>query len=325
MRGSALAAVHVIVPEGWSVDGGVDWRPQSSTPAEVRLSVHDAAGRAFQLLPQRAFAWRFADDPASPRPLPPGGPQQLPPFGDAVVFIERIVVPELHGGASAIEVLAREPLPAVARVVAASGADAARRDVSAARVRVRTSERGEIWDEDIYCVLVQTRAPAAGEEMIQWGPERLYLLRAHEGQLDAENAVLQSIASSYRLDATWTARYRVLLDALEHRVAWTSVGDGELGAFLERARIAEVDGRGADAAEAEALRTRVNAVLAAHFGKTETFFDPRNEREVLLPRGYARAWASARGDYLVTVDPDLDLRAADADGDWAELHAVSAR
>ena len=324
-EGLGAPAVHVLAPERWRVEGAVTWRAQSAAPAEVRLKVYSPDdGRAFELLPRRAFAWRVADDPASPRPLA-SDVHQMPPIGDSVVFIERVVVPELHPAATSVQVISREPLPAVARAVAGAAGEARHRDVSAARVRVRASENGASWDEDIYCVLVQTRAPAGGEEIVYWGPERLYVLRARQDQLERAGAVLESVASSFRLDATWSARYAALLRMLEERDARTRLGEAELASLLAQARRVEADGRSFSARDAEERRARINSVLSAHFGRTETLFDPRNEREVLLPRGYAHAWASERGDYLVTSTPDLDPRSKDAGGRWAELHAVSAR
>ena len=70
---------------------------------------------------------------------------------------------------------------------------------------------------------------------------------------------------------------------------------------------------------------RVNAVMAMHYGRTQTFFDARNEREVSLPRGFARAWANVNGDYLLSASAESDPGASDAESSWAELHAVSAR
>ncbi len=320
-------AVHLLVPEGWVVQGGVVWRHDGSIAVDVDLRVGHADGsRQIHVLPKREFIWRFADDPANPRPLAGIALEQKPPFGDAVVFVERELVPALYPETTTVELLGREPLPQVARVVASGAtAGAGHPDVSAARVRLRASAAPDTWDEDIYCVLVQTRAPAAGEELVRWGTERVYVLRAKPGELDKASALLETIASSYRVDPSWAARYRALTTALDSGPGRGRIGKRELEPYLVAAQSAPVDPRDAVARDAEAMRVRVNSVLATHYARTETFFDPRNEREVLLPRGFARAWANARGDYLMSVDPASDPRASDPEAQWAELHAVSAR
>jgi hypothetical protein len=320
-------AVHLLVPDGWVVEGGLSWRPETAMLVDVHLRIRDAARtRELQLLPKREYVWRFADDPAAPRPLASATHDQKPPFGDAVVYVERELVPTLHAPTAEIELVSREPLPALARVIAAaSPGGAGHPDVSAARVRLKAREAERVWEEDVYCVLVQNRAPAGGEELVRWGTERVYVLRAGPGDLDDASALLETIASSYRIDPAWAARYRALRSALDARPGRGRIGKSELDAHLETARSIEVDPRDAAAHEAEALRARVNSVLAAHYGRTESFFDPRNEREVLLPRGFARAWANARGDYLMSGDAASDPRTADPAAQWAELHAVSAR
>ena len=158
-----------------------------------------------------------------------------------------------------------------------------------------------------------------------WGPERLYSFRAPEGRLDEHYGVLQSISASMRFDDGWTGRYSMLRADIRDRPGRSRISDREFALFLQSARDSHANAHSAVAAAQERLRARVNTVLAAEFGETETFFDPRSEREVSLPRGFARAWASSRGDYLVirdsSYDPSVD---APAEG-WAELHAVSAR
>jgi len=227
--------------------------------------------------------------------------EQKPPFGDAVVFLEHEVVPALRSGDARVEIVQREPLPQVARAVAAGGwSTKDSRDVSAARVRATTSENGETMDADVYCVLVQLRTPAAGEELIRWGPELSYVLRAKPGDLEPASGLLEAIVASFRIDAAW----------------WNRQGGAAIAG--DRAREREFE-------DAKSLRERVSAALAAHYGRTEIYFDSRTEREVHLPRGYRHAWANARGDYLLSSDSSRDPRTEDSAGDWAELYAVSAR
>jgi hypothetical protein len=151
------------------------------------------------------------------------------------------------------------------------------------------------------------------------------VLRAPEGRLDEHYGLLQSVASSLRFDDAWLGRYALLRSDVSDRPGRSRISDREFELFLQSARDAHTSARSTDAVEQERLRGRVNAVIAAEFGQTETFFDPRSEREVALPRGFARAWASSHGDYLVSRDADDDPRAEDPADEWAELHAVSAR
>jgi hypothetical protein len=126
------------------------------------------------------------------------------------------------------------------------------------------------------------------------------MLRARPGELDRASGLLEAIVASFRIDADW----------------WRRQG----GAAIVGDR-----GREGEFQDATSLRQRVSAALAAHYGRTEIYFDSRTEREVHLPRGYRRAWANARGDYLLNSDSSRDPRTEDPGGEWAELFAVSAR
>jgi hypothetical protein len=319
-------AFHLLLPQGWTMKSGIAWRPDSASPADLELSATSRdANLTFRVLRRASYAWRSRGEEDSARPfVGPRGYEMQPPVGDAVVFIERVVLPEqYHGGA--YQVLDRRPLPAVARVVANASANRNRVDVSAARVRIRIRTDSAAFDEDVYCVLVQSRTTSNGEEIVVWGAERLYAFRAPEGRLDEHQGILESVASSLRFDDAWLGRYGMLRQDLRDRPGRARIGEREFELFLASAKGSHANARSSEALEQERLRARVNAVLAAELGATENFFDPRSEREVSLPRGFARAWASSNGEYLVVGDGAYDPReSAPAEG-WAELHAVSAR
>lgn len=320
------AALHVLLPHGWTLKGGIVWRPDSASPADTDVRVESEDGSlSVRALPKHSYVWRSrgTDDKMHPF-IGPRGYDPQPPVGDAVVFVERVVLPEQHRRGT-YEVLERRPLPSIARVVASGTESHGPADVSAARVRVRVRTEGGVFDEDVYCVLVQSRSTETGEELVYWGAERLYALRAPLGQLDQNQGLLQSVASSLRFDDAWLGRYSMLRQDIGDRPGRSRISDREFELFLASAKDSHANARSAVAERQERLRSRVNAVLAAELGATETFFDSRTEREVSLPRGYPRAWASANGEYLVTIDPSYDPRtAAPAEG-WVELHAVSAR
>jgi len=317
-------AVHLLVPQGWRMGGSVAWRPDSASPATLELSVtSEDASFGFRVLRKESYVWRSRGEESATRPLiAPRGYELQPPVGDAVVFVERIVLPEQHHRRT-YEVLERRPLPGVARAVANAAGNHSKVDVSAARVRVRVRAGDTTFDEDVYCVLLQSRKTSNGEELVFWGPERLYAFQAPEGRLDERQGVLQSVASSLRFDDAWLGRYSMLRQDIRDRPGHARIGEREFELFLASAK--NSNARSPDSVDQERLRARINAVLSVELGATENFFDSRSEREVTLPRGFARAWASSGGEYLVSSDPAYDPRqAAPAEG-WAELYAVSTR
>jgi hypothetical protein len=319
-------ALHLLLPRGWKIDGGIVWRPDSASPADIDVHVaSDDAQLAFRVLPRRSYVWRSRGSEDKTRPfIGPRGYETQPPVGDATVFVERVVLPEQHRRGS-YEVLDRRLLPSIARVIANGTEGRGPSDVSAARVRVRVRADGGVFDEDVYCVLVQSRTTSSGEELVFWGPERLYLFRAPEGRLDESQGLLQSVSSSLRFDDAWLGRYSMLRQDIRDRPGRSRISEREFELFLASAKDSHANAHSAIAADQERLRARVNTVLATEFAVTETFFDPRSEREVSLPRGFARAWASSNGEYLVSRDPAYDPRVEGSAAGWAELHAVSAR
>lgn len=319
-------ALHLLIPRGWTSRGGIVWRPDSASPAHLDLRVEsDDSKLGYRVYPQRSYVWRARGGDANSGPfIAPRGYEPEPPVGDAVVFIEKVVLPE-HLRPGSYRVLERRAMPTLARVIASAMSNRGSSDVSAARVRVRVDAEQHTFDEDVYCVLVQTRKVERGEELVFWGPERVYSFRAPPGQLEAHYGILQSVASSVRFDGGWTGRYSMLRADISRRPGRSRVTEREFSLFLQSARDSHANARSNTAVEQEQLRLRVNAVLAAELRSTEAFFDPRSEGEVALPTGFARAWGNARGDFLLSADSVYDPRDTAPTEGWAELHAVSAR
>jgi TPR repeat protein len=317
-------AMHVFVPTGWSVRGSIEWRSEVAFPAMVVVSVENDDGVALTTLPKRMYAWHFeAGDEKKPF-LSRRGYESRPPVGDAVVYIERIVIPEQRGLRGA-QILDRQPLPAVSRVVAADLAQRGMRaDVSAARVRISYVADERDLEADVFAVLKQVRDTDFGGEVILWGAEHLYLYRAPAGTLDRHAALLDAIAASLRFDDAWWSRYEGLLAALADRPGRSQISEREFEMFLTSAEGSR-PGRSPSASTREARRARFHASMASELGRTEIFFDPRTDREIAFPKGYARIWAGRLGQYRAIVDPREDLSRAEPTAEWVELHAVSTR
>jgi len=72
----------------------------------------------------------------------------------------------------------------------------------AGRFRYSYSLAGRQMEEDIYCVLSYTSAPAV--QSVYWSPEQLYSIRAERSELDQKTKLMQAIVSSIRINLQCT-------------------------------------------------------------------------------------------------------------------------
>jgi hypothetical protein len=326
-RALGLPAVHLLVPDGWRLEGRVAYRSDLASPAVIDVRVESPEHAAYRSLPRASYAWRLVErgGKATPPFIGMRGYVARPPVGDAGVYLEHVVVADLYPSRRP-NVQERQNLPGLARVVAADiTRRGARGEASAARVRVTYDDAGIAYEEDLYCVLTQIMSSMSGEEIVSWGPERLYALRAPVGMLNSRLALLETIAASMRYDEAWSARYRTLLEELGARPGRSRISEREMDLFLQSARSSGFGSAGHLDRTQEQARVRVNSAIAAELGRTRIYFDPQRQQQVALPTGFAQAWVDAKGGVRLSTGPHDDPARSDPTGGWVELHPVTSR
>ena len=200
---NGIDAYSVLIPDGWTFDGRVEWRHDMANLAASILTVADpATGAAIETF------WPVQYDYAQP-PLMPLGSNWLGAIVRAPLsardFVTKVFVPQYRPGAKVVSV---ESLPKVAASVRDDLQPTAGGTVDADSVRVRLStKRGSVaFDEDVYVTLGYS---AAGG-VYQWGPRNLYAFRAPAGRLDAVTPLLEAIASSGHVTPLWSANYQIV-------------------------------------------------------------------------------------------------------------------
>ena len=110
---------------------------------------------------------------------------ELQPAMDPQTFVSRIVMPRYRRQIGPVTPIGGGELPAVAQAAQSSGMPSQMR---AGRFRYSYSLAKRLMEEDVYCVLSYTSAPAV--QSVYWSPEQLYSIRAERGQLDQKTKLM---------------------------------------------------------------------------------------------------------------------------------------
>ena len=200
---NGIDAYSVLVPEGWTFTGKVEWRHDMANLAASILTVEDpSSGAAIETF------WPVQYDYAQPLLMPVGSnwlgaivKEPMP----AKEYVAKILLPQYRPGAKVVSV---ESLPNVAKAVRSGLQPVAGGtvDADAVRVRISTKHSGVAFDEDFYV----TVAYSAAGGVYQWGPVSLYSFRAPAGTLDAATPILEAITSSGQVTPLWSANYQIV-------------------------------------------------------------------------------------------------------------------
>jgi hypothetical protein len=345
----AVGKVHyeVLVPIDWKFESklvvsgcmqDLEWLSFRAQNADGTLAVGKAPD----------FSWHYSDNgflqyvfqgqtrnTTGRKGCEVGGP--LP----AADLLRKVVLPKLRPGKTVVSV---EPYPEFEQIARAqvglppragsgwSPPSPGRPSVDAARARLRYELDGRPVEEWVTAVTISQATPAGGGQPGQRPPMTynshagmLFAMRAPQGQLEANEKLLKTVALSVRRDPAWGRQldanidhYQQLVDednirtvnrmvAARNRLEWQIVG-----ARLESsARLSEAAHAGFSAADQNILGV-------------QSFQNPSTGSTVQLSNQYGHAWSNGDGSqYVVTNDPDYDPNSdPNRSGNWTRLQYV---
>jgi hypothetical protein len=311
--GIGTEAFSLLVPAGWEVEGGVQWRLDNPAfPAYGAVKVRNPRGtEEFEVFPNLPFFW--TNNPMVMTTNPPGskyfGNVVRQPVG-AEQALRQIVLPAFRGGVGEVKVAEAKPVPELAKMAreahgpAQPGVNVA---TDAARVRVEYEASGRKMEEEIYGV-VQTLAFSMntfqGVVVNQnWWVDYLFSFKAEKGKLDASAGVLQTVAFSFRINKDWYNRYVQLVEMLIQRQIRQIRQIGEISRMISQTSREISEDRQRRWEKDQAVRDRMNEEYSRYVRGVDAYNDPNKGGPVELPAGYGNAWSNKLGEYIVTESP----------------------
>lgn len=289
-----MEALRLLVPADWRVDGGILWRHDRAILATAVLRIFNPNGaEELNLLPVEQFA---QSNPGYGFGIGSNYlGSELQPAMDPQTFVARIVMPRYRGQTGPITPSGGGELPAVAQAVQTPGMPSQMR---AGRFRFSYSLAGRQMEEDVYCVLSYTSAPAV--QSVYWSPAHLYSIRAERGQLDQKTKLMQAIVSSSRINLQWFNAYLQVWEMWKANVMQSIQNAGNLSRYISGINN-QITAMNREAWEQQqASHERISRRFSEYIRGVDTYQNPVTNQPVQLPGGYGRAWTNALGEYIVS-------------------------
>jgi hypothetical protein len=296
-------ASSLLAPSDWQVEGGVTWRMHASLPAYVALRASNSnRTEVLEAFPSIPFVWVEGGIPMFPVGANYMGNEVGQPIEDPVTYIQHVVLPRFRSNLKSPQLVSTEELPRVAEVIGETAREpAAQQRFRAARIRLEYTESGRPMQEDIYCVMGLTTVLATRTTF--WGADRNYSFKAEKGRLDARAKLFHAIVSSFRSNPQWVNRYVQVLQFMTQLPFDSTRSPAELARFVPRTTEVISDLRRRIYERQQADQDRVNASFNEYVRGLVEYRNPFESRVVRLPAGYAVAWVSPTGEYLLSDEP----------------------
>ena len=316
-----IEAVRLFVPADWKVEGGVRWMHDRVNLATLALRVSSPDGMtALEFLPFSAHVWQDGGIPYFNVGMNYLGSIVTLVIADPAAYVRQIVLPQ-HRSQVHAQVAGTQALPDVAHAVALAAQEPGMQIAAqAARVRIAYAHGGRQFEEDIYCALLLSRAPAT-PRLTHWQPNQLFAFRAEAGSLDTLAPLLKSMAASLRINPHWFSAYLHVSDLFIKRQLQGIRNAGELSRYIARAS------EQISAAHREAWRAqqtsqdRISANFSRYIRGVESYQYPFEARAIELPSGYRQSWAAPGGDYILSNNANFNPNVGGT-RDWRILERV---
>jgi hypothetical protein len=301
-----IEAVRLLVPTDWKVEGGIRWMHDRVNLATLVLRISSPDGMAaLEFFPFTAHVWQDGGIPYFNVGMNYLGSIVTPVIADPAVYVQRIVLPQ-HRGPLRVQVTGNEALPEVAQAVAMAAQEPGMQiGAQASRVRLTFAQGGRKFEEDIYCALVFSRAPAM-TRLTHWQTNQLFAFRAEAGSLDALAPLFKSMVASLRINPQWFSGYLHVSDLFIKRQLQGIRNAGELSRYIARAS-EQISAAHRQAWQTQqASQDRISANFSRYVRGVESYNNPFESRAIELPSGYRQTWASPGGDYILSNDASFN-------------------
>ena len=287
-------ALRMLVPADWRVEGGILWRHDRAILATAVLRIFNPNGsEELNLLPIEQFAQANPGYGFGIGSNYLGS--ELQPAMDPQTFVSRIVMPRYRRQIGPVTPIGGGELPAVAQAAQSSGMPSQMR---AGRFRYSYTLAKRPMEEDVYCVLSYTSAPAV--QSVYWSAEQLYSIRAERGQLDQKTKLMLAIVSSTRINLQWYNAYLQVWEMWKANVMQSIQNAGHLSRYIAGINN-QITATNREAWEQQqASYDRISRRFSEYTRGVDTYHNPVTNQPIQLPGGYGRAWTNSLGEYIVS-------------------------
>lgn len=326
--GTGLEVFHLLAPDGWNFQGGVQWLLDNpGMPAVVAFQVANPDGpEAFEVLPNMNFIYN--NSPLAHLTAPVGshsfGAEVRAPVSirDA---LRQYVLPRYRSMVSDLRILREEPQPDLPRLAKSEAAISPIGSAEGGRVRVSYSWQGQPFEEEIYAVVEVFRTPMMGgfgaSQLAIWFIDFLFSFRAAAGRLDSLAELYLAMISSLKTNPEWYAAFKSVAQVMAQQQIQRIRHIGQIGQMYAQAGREMREQNLNDWYARQATYDRLATDFSRQIRDVDAYFDPNRGEAVELPAGYGHAWATPGGEYIVTADPNFNPNER-SNLNWTELPAA---
>lgn len=326
-----VAALSLLAPAGWQLEGGIAWGyPTCLATDLVRLHARLASPdgqHALEFLP--IMAWSWSDDPMLVQGMRMAQAQrQGCPAGQPMAAAEvarQLYLPRFRPQA---QILGSQPDRAAAQAAREmvqpqlAMRPQAALQADAARVRLAVGDAEEWLAVAVTVLSYAVPSPAMAAQggigmtrQYDSAVQSAFAFRAPRGRLEQAEPLLGAMLASVRINPAWMAAVAQVM---------TNIGRVQLQGVMDRARIWRDAMNEIGEMRMQSWRTardsqdRMSRAFSQYIRGVETRINPATGAPIEVPSGYRGVWVNGAGEVVLSNEPGFDPGRA-MGGAWQAL------
>jgi len=322
-QGFGIEAYHLLIPQDWHYDGGVQWLSNSLQLTQVAFKVtHPDGITAYEVFPE--FMFLYSANP-NMNAIYSQTTMVHPPV-PAAVYLEQMFIPRYRGNLSRLRIIHKNQLPELAQkafmnyqnqfnqnpYLAQMGAGS-NVQFDAARVSIEYQVGKQIIEETINVIILYSSTGI----VTNWGPMRQTSFRTIKGKKNSTAAMLRVINDSYQANPLWEYKLTQVYYMMVQQQKKVLQSIGELSRYISQTNDQISDGLYKSYRQRDAVYARIADNWSDAIRGVDSHYDPINRSEIEIPTIYEKAWTNGN-DYIFSTDPLYDPNRS-AGPNWSPL------
>lgn len=313
-----IVAVNVMVPQGWQMQGRINWLPEYSVASNLELVLSDPnTGFSIQWLPTQSFT--FVPNP--PVAMNQGtnymGRIFAQPIADPAQFVQWFYAQTLPHLRNA-KFVAGEDFANQAKYYQAQMTTQGEKHVRTVRMRYEfNAPNGQPWEEDVYLTLSFSSSP----QLMLWDVFAATSVRGPKGSLDQNATLTRAVLNSTQFTSDWLAARNVVQQLFTQGLKQMQRDQAVFAQKLAEYR--DYTAKLSQQISDDRMRSNDarNEAFREVLGGVENYRDPFQTQPVYLPAGYKEYWANPKGEYILSEQVGYDPNVGDTT-EWRKIERI---
>lgn len=298
-------AFTMLIPENWSVSGGIIWRQHATMPGAISLSIR-SSDELYELNLHPSMPYYWNNNPLSLFGPKEGsyymGNEVRRPASNFLQYLEQYVLPK-SGFRS--KIIGEKQFPELENALRAEnpGVFGCNVSINGGIAKLEYAHKGYLFEGDITCGIVINKMMYG---QTSWIADKIISTRAPKGHFTEASKIFAIMLNSFKFNLRWFNLYNQFVQSLTQYVMQDIYNAGVISRIISTtfANVSDTVKRSYE--NQQVSNARIFRGISESIRGVNSYYDPFKGHSVEIPNNFCYVYANPLGEYIVTDNPSYN-------------------